>query len=198
MVRRRAAPGAAGLDRDSCGLAGASRTRVGRPRRSVSFLRRGASRHGRLRAGLLRSDRKQSGGDADPVSPCPGHATQAVCAAQTRSGADVEWDFRRMVQDVSQDLALAAELASRMQAVDPLALHRFSSDQAREMVRQVAGQIETYLRAGKRAGKTTEGAFLGTCLARGMPRVDGRTVREARDGMPPFWIELPRVRTPNV
>lgn len=101
-------------------------------------------------------------------------------------------------------LAVAiASIAQREQA-DPIVLHRFSSAQTRDMFLAVLfDEIEYYLRSGNMASKSTEGAFLGVCIARGIRRIDGRTINESTPGhaeylADPQWIDLPVIAVPNV
>jgi hypothetical protein len=95
-------------------------------------------------------------------------------------------------------LALYAERKRQAWSSDPIAEHLFSSPQARDMVRSVCAGLETLLRSGNAAGKTTEGAFLGVCMARGVREVDARTILEARRGVPRETMPLPALPVPNV
>lgn len=80
---------------------------------------------------------------------------------------------------------------------DAIARHRHSSEKLREMVRLVAKEIETVVRAGNSSGKTTAGAFLGVALSRGIDKCDARTVGEDLDGAPPATMDMPKIVVPN-
>lgn len=121
-------------------------------------------------------------------------------------------------------VAAVVERQRMRAAADPIAAHRFSSPQARDFVLSVIQGIETGLRSGNVAAKTTEAVNLFTCLATGTRRIDGRTRNEelgieekwrvvehpgpprrvelvidrrAIEPVAPWYIELPIIRQPS-
>lgn len=98
-----------------------------------------------------------------------------------------------------------SELAARLRLsrataaleADPLGHSLHSSEPAREFVHAVARQLETLLRSGNKAGKTTAMSRFVTGMAQARPEIDDRTILEARAGVPYRAFKLPEIRTPN-